>query len=125
MSGKRYAEEPNSYAFICCAQHAWINACWTEPPVSGGLSPFNRKLFSAERRRKGGLVAGLLYLNRTFALSDEELITRWAENAYWQYFCGETYFQHEPPIHPTSLTHYRQRATRGVGLRGTAATEGR
>ena len=26
-----------------------------------------------------------------------------------QYFCGETYFQHEPPIHPTSLTRYRQR----------------
>ena len=55
------------------------------------------------------LMAGLLYLKQTFALSDEELIARWVENAYWQYFCGETYFQHEPPIHPTSLTRYRQR----------------
>jgi IS5 family transposase len=55
------------------------------------------------------LMAGLLYLKHTFALSDEELIARWVENAYWQYFCGETYFQHEPPIHPTSLTRYRQR----------------
>ena len=54
-------------------------------------------------------MAGLLYLKHTFALSDEELIARWVENAYWQYFCGETYFQHEPPIHPTSLTRYRQR----------------
>ena len=26
-----------------------------------------------------------------------------------QCFCGETFFQHEPPIHPTSLTRYRQR----------------
>ena len=55
------------------------------------------------------LMAGLLYLKHTFALSDEELIARWVENAYWQYFCGETFFQHEPPIHPTSLTRYRQR----------------
>jgi IS5 family transposase len=55
------------------------------------------------------LVAGLLYLKHTFALSDEALIARWVENAYWQYFCGETYFKHEPPIHPTSLTRYRQR----------------
>ena len=55
------------------------------------------------------LMAGLLYLKHTFALSDEELIARWVENAYWQYFCGKTYFQHEPPIHPTSLTRYRQR----------------
>jgi IS5 family transposase len=55
------------------------------------------------------LMAGLLYLKHTFALSDEALISRWVENAYWQYFCGETYFQHEPPIHPTSLTRYRQR----------------
>ena len=55
------------------------------------------------------LMAGLLYLKHTFALSDEALIARWVENAHWQYFCGETYFQHEPPIHPTSLTRYRQR----------------
>jgi len=54
-------------------------------------------------------MAGLLYLKHTLALSDEALIARWVENAYWQYFYGETYFQHEPPIHPTSLTRYRQR----------------
>jgi len=38
------------------------------------------------------LMAGLLYLKHTFALSDEALIDRWVENAYWQYFYGETYF---------------------------------
>ena len=55
------------------------------------------------------LVAGLLYLQHTFACSDEELIRSWVENPYWQLFCGETYFQHEPPIDPSSLTRWRQR----------------
>lgn len=50
------------------------------------------------------LVAGLLYLQHTFACSDEELIRSWVENPYWRLFCGETYFQHEPPIDPSSLT---------------------
>ena len=31
------------------------------------------------------------------------------ENPYWQHFCGETYFQHEPPIDPSSMTRWRQR----------------
>ena len=55
------------------------------------------------------LMAGLLYLKHTYGLSDEALVERWVESPYFQYFCGETYFQHEPPIHPTSLTRYRQR----------------
>ena len=55
------------------------------------------------------LVAGLLYLQHTFACSDEELVFSWVENPYWQHFCGETYFQHEPPIDPSSLTRWRQR----------------
>lgn len=55
------------------------------------------------------LIAGLLYLQHTFALSDEALIWAWVENPYWQYFCGETYFQHEPPVDPSSLTRWRKR----------------
>lgn len=55
------------------------------------------------------LIAGLLYLQHTFACSDEALIWTWVENPYWQHFCGETYFQHEPPIDPSSLTRWRQR----------------
>ena len=31
------------------------------------------------------------------------------ENPYWQLFCGETWFQHNPPIDPSSLTRWRQR----------------
>jgi len=55
------------------------------------------------------LVAGILYLQHAFALSDEAVVTRWAENPYWQHFCGETFFQHRLPIDPSSLTHWRQR----------------
>lgn len=55
------------------------------------------------------LIAGLLYLQHTFTLSDEALIWSWVENPYWQHFCGETHFQHEPPIDPSSLTRWRKR----------------
>jgi IS5 family transposase len=55
------------------------------------------------------LIAGLLYLQHTFACSDEELIRTWVENPYWQHFCGETCFRHEAPIDPSSMTRWRQR----------------
>lgn len=55
------------------------------------------------------LMVGLLYLQHTFDCSDEAVVARWVENPYWQYFCGEDYFCHELPIHPTSLTKFRQR----------------
>jgi len=55
------------------------------------------------------LIAGLHYLKHTYGLSDEQVVRRWAENPYWQYFCGERYFQHELPVNPSSLTRWRQR----------------
>lgn len=55
------------------------------------------------------LVAGLLYLQHVYALSDEAVVARWAENPYWQHFCGEAFFQHSPPIDPSSLTRWRGR----------------
>lgn len=55
------------------------------------------------------MIAGLHYLKQVYKLSDEVVVARWVENVYWQYFCGETYFQHEPPIHPTSMTRWRKR----------------
>jgi transposase, IS5 family len=56
------------------------------------------------------LMVGLLYLKHAFNESDESLLERWIENPYWQAFCGFTTMQHEPPIHPTSLVKWRQRA---------------
>jgi len=55
------------------------------------------------------LVAGLLYLQHAFRLSDEAVVARWAENPYWQHFTGETFFQHRPPIDPSSLVRWRKR----------------
>jgi transposase, IS5 family len=54
-------------------------------------------------------VSGMLLLKRMFDESDESVIERWTENPYWQYFCGETYFQHEPPFDRTELIKFRKR----------------
>ena len=55
------------------------------------------------------LMVGLHYLKYTFNESDESLVERWVENPYWQYFCGYTHMQHVCPIHPTSMTKWRNR----------------
>jgi transposase, IS5 family len=55
------------------------------------------------------LVAGLLYLQHAYRLSDEAIVARWVENPYYQHFTGETFFQHRPPIDPSCLTRWRQR----------------
>ncbi|RQU49427.1 IS5 family transposase [Burkholderia cenocepacia] len=49
------------------------------------------------------LIAGLLYLQHAFDLSDEDVVWQWLENPYWQVFTDETYLQTEPPIDPSSL----------------------
>ena len=55
------------------------------------------------------LMVGLHYLKHAFNESDESLLDRWVENPYWQYFCGYDTMQHKVPLHPTSLTKWRQR----------------
>ena len=55
------------------------------------------------------LMAGLAILKHTFDLSDEELARRWVENPYFQHFCGEEFFRHEPPFDRSSMTRWRQR----------------
>jgi hypothetical protein len=40
------------------------------------------------------LMAGLAILKHTYDLSDDALCDRWVENPYFQYFCGEEFFQH-------------------------------
>ncbi|QDJ12188.1 Transposase (plasmid) [Roseomonas mucosa] len=55
------------------------------------------------------LVAGLMYLQHAYGLSDEAVLARWVENPYFQHFTGETFFQHCPPIHPSSLSRWRGR----------------
>ena len=55
------------------------------------------------------LVAGLLYLQHAYRLSDEAVLARWVETPYYQHFTGEVFFQHRPPIDPSSLTRWRGR----------------
>lgn len=54
-------------------------------------------------------VVGVILLRRMFNLSDESVVDKWRENPYWQYFCGEVNFQHEPPFDPTELIKFRKR----------------
>jgi len=63
------------------------------------------------------LMVGLHYLKHTYNESDESVVARWVENPYWQYFCGYTHLQHDCPIHPTSMTKWRQRI--GVKIEGS------
>jgi IS5 family transposase len=55
------------------------------------------------------LMVGLHILKQVYNLSDEAVCERWVENPYFQYFCGETYFQHDFPIERSSMTHFRHR----------------
>ena len=57
----------------------------------------------------GRLVAGLLMLKHMEGLSDERLVEAWVTNPYYQYFCGEARFQHQPPINPITLIKWRKR----------------
>ena len=55
------------------------------------------------------LMAGLSILKYSENLSDERLCEVWSENPYFQYFCGEEFFQHTLPFDRSSLTRWRQR----------------
>src|SRR5262245_14868287 len=54
------------------------------------------------------LMAGLAILKHSYDLSDEGLCERWVENPYFQYFCGEEFFQHRLVFDRSSLTRWRQ-----------------
>jgi transposase, IS5 family len=55
------------------------------------------------------LMAGLAILKHSYDLSDEGLCECWVENPYFQYFCGEEFFQHRLVFDRSSLTRWRQR----------------
>jgi hypothetical protein len=68
--------------------------------------------FQSKRGRPAArprLIAGLLYLQHAYDLSDEEVVWAWVENPYWQMFTGETYLQKDAPIDQSSLTRWRKR----------------
>ena len=54
-------------------------------------------------------MVGLMLLKNIYDLSDEEVVARWMENPYMQYFTGETVFQKRPPINPADFSKFRKR----------------
>jgi hypothetical protein len=54
-------------------------------------------------------MAGLAILKHMHDLSDKALCERWVENPFFQFFCGEEFFQHELTIERSLLTRWRQR----------------
>src|SRR5271169_2148572 len=55
------------------------------------------------------LMAGITVLKYMYDLSDEAVSDRWVENPYFQFFCGEEFFQHRLVFDRSSLTRWRQR----------------
>jgi transposase, IS5 family len=54
------------------------------------------------------LMVGPLYLKHAYNESDESACERWAQDVYFQFFCGEEYFQPRLPCDPTNLVRFRQ-----------------
>lgn len=54
-------------------------------------------------------LVGLLLLKQIYNESDENVVERWIENPYWQYFCGEVNFQKQKPFDPSEFVHFRKR----------------
>ena len=52
---------------------------------------------------------GMFLLKHIYGLSDEQLWERWVHDPYFQYFTGETFFQHELPRERSGLSHWRKR----------------
>jgi IS5 family transposase len=73
----------------------------------------NLSIYYCEDNGRPGIpirtIVGVILLRRMFDESDESVLDRWVENPYWQHFCGEVYFQHEPPFDRTELVKFRKR----------------
>lgn len=77
-----------------------------------GLASDFAQYYCADNGRPGKsirLMAGLCLLKDMKGLSDEEVCATWRENPYFQYFCGEEFFQHRLPVEPPSLSIFRKR----------------
>jgi IS5 family transposase len=55
------------------------------------------------------LMVGLAIIKNMDNLSDEDLTERWVRDPYYQYLCGEEFFQHQAPFDRSSMTRWRNR----------------
>ena len=79
-----------------------------EIEFGGGISNAGRPRLAIR------LMASLLYLKNSFDLSDEELVQRWSENLYWQFFSGMEYFEPRLPCDATQIGRF----PRAIGEEG-------
>ena len=70
-------------------------------PCGGGISNAGRSRLPLR------LMVALTLLKNSFDLSDEEMVERFAENVYWQYFAGYEYFDPTPPCDATQIGRFR------------------
>lgn len=55
------------------------------------------------------LMVSLHYLNFSYNVSDDDVVSGWVEIPYWQYLSGMQFFEHDPPIDSSSMTRWRKR----------------
>ena len=68
-------------------------------------------LYSSNGRpaKPARLMVALVMLKHMFNLSDEQVVDRWRQNPYYQYFSGMRQFQWGLPCDPTDLVYFRKR----------------
>ena len=76
---------------------------WIDAQVSGN---FSDKGCPAVPSR---FMVGLLFLKHIYALSDEGVCERWVHDPYFQFFTGETFFQHDLSHERSGMSHWRKR----------------
>ncbi len=63
------------------------------------------------------LMVGLMILKQLENLSEEQLVEAWAQNPYYQAFCGETHFQWKLPCDPSDFVYFKKRIRRAYPSR--------
>jgi IS5 family transposase len=62
------------------------------------------------------LMVGCLLLKYLYNLGDDSLPAVWVRDAYFQYFCGNVFFEHKFPFDPSDFVHFRKRiGEEGIG----------
>jgi len=54
-------------------------------------------------------MVGIHILKHLYNYGDETIVEAWISNPYFQYFCGEAFFQHRFPCDPSDFVHFRKR----------------
>ena len=70
---------------------------------------FNVSIAAEGAQSNRFVMISLLLLKQQHDLSDDQVVERWIENRYWQFFSGEHILQRSAPVASSDLTHFRKR----------------